>query len=316
MIGLYVLFALSVFCPVYTYAIYPIILKLMRGKVYKTGNDQPSVSVIIIGNKREAVEKEKHVRKCDYPRFEVLTADKVTDGAYRAKGEIFLFTDTKTKLDLKAIKEIVKPFADNRVGAVVGQQTNPDGNSMFWKYENLVKSMESKLGCVSGANESIFAVRRDCIPSVAPEVKNASFYIATSITQEGRDVVFAQDAKAFEGKSEGSNFHKHVEDAAGYWQALRLFPKMLLPRKGSFVYVSHRVMKWFVWLNLVIALITSGILAFNNAIMAAAFVLQVIGYIGIVIIGRNKGGVIGAIYYFVLLNISYLMGLFKTVGRK
>lgn len=310
MIVLYVLFVLSIFFPVYTFALYPIILKLLKERQYKVEDINLSVSAIIIGSEEAGSVKRSDIEKCDNPPLEVILTQNVSDGANRAKGDIFLFTDTKTKLDSEAIKKIVKPFADKKVGAVVGQQTNPEGNSAFWKYENLVKSLESRIGCVSGANDSIFAVRRESIPSIAPEVKNALFYIATSITQQGRDIVYAPSAKAYEGKTEGVNFNKHVEDAAGYWQALRLFPKMLLPRKGSFVYISHRVMKWFVWLNMVVMLITSGVLAFSSLIMAILFALQLIGYVSLLVLGKNRGGLFGIGHYFLMLNFAYLIGVF------
>lgn len=317
MIILYVLFALSVFCPIYTYALYPIVLRMLKAKEYKSKDIEPTVTVVVTGE--DTTEKTKNIQQCEYPEVEII------EGGYRdankAKGEIIVLNDTKTQLDLAALSEIVKPFADNRIGCVVGLQTNPEGNSTFWKYENLVKRLESRIGCVSGANESIFAVRKIDMPNVPESVLNKPFYIATKITETGRDVVFQESAKAYEGKTEGTNFQKHVEDAAGYWQALRLFPKMLIGRHGSFVYVSHRVMKWFVWLNMLVMLVTSGVLAVKgSALMAVLFGLQIVGYAVVMLMGkRNIDGAIGKLisigYYFVMLNAAYFVGLFKGNER-
>lgn len=313
MIVLYVLFAFSVFCPVYTYALYPIVLRFLKGKDYKSAEIEPSVSVVIVG--KNATDKITNIQQCEYPEIEII------EGEYRdankAKGEIVVFTDTKTEMDLAAIREIVKPFSDERVSCVVGQQTNPEGNSAFWKYENLVKRLESRIGCVSGANESMFAVRKSDMPSVPDDVLNKPFYIATKITEGGKDIVFQDTAKAYEGRTEGTNFEKHVEDAAGYWQALRLFPKMLIGRHGCFVYVSHRVMKWFVWLNMIVMLVTSGLLIHKSMVMMVLFCLQILFYCSLVLQRKKerKNGLIGAIlyigYYFAELNISYMIGLFR-----
>ena len=307
MIALYVLFALSVFCPVYTYALYPIVLRMMRGKQYKSEESEPTVSVVIVGE--DAEKKVTNVRQCEYPNAEII----VGDYASKTKGNIIVFTDTKTQLDLAAIREIVKPFADERVCCVVGQQTNPEGNSAFWKYENIVKELESRIGCVSGAPESLFAVRKSDMPEVPEKVINKPFYIVTKIEEKRKAVLFQDTAKTYEGKTEGTNFEKHVQDAVGYWQALKLFPQML----ESFVYVSHRVMKWFVWLNIVVMLVTSGVLGLNGyAFMTTLFYFQVVGYFFVLLLGRqNIGGPIGKIigngYYFLMLNASYLVGFFR-----
>ena len=311
MIALYVLFALSVFCPVYTYALYPIVLRMMRGKQYKNEEIEPDVSVVVVGKNVE--EKVTNDCQCGYPNANVI----VGDYANKTKGDIIVFTDTKTQIDLSAIREIIKPFADQRVGCVVGQQTNPEGNSAFWKYENKIKELESRIGCVSGAPESLFAVRKSDMPRIPESVLNKPFYIATKITENGKAVLYQETAKAYEGKTDGTYFRKHVEDARGYWQALKLFPKMLIGRHGSFVYISHRVMKWFVWLNMVTMLVTSGLLGFNgSAFMATLFYLQVVGYFLLLLLGRKNirgpvGKIIGIGYYFVMLNMSYLVGFFR-----
>ena len=290
---------------------YPLILRFLKGKEYISEEIKPPVSVIVVG--KDTAEKVNNIQQCDYPEIEII------EGGYgdtnKVKGEIIVFTDTKTKLDLAAIGEIVKPFADEQVGAVVGQQTNPEGNSAFWKYENLVKRLESRIGCVSGANESLLAIRKNDMPEVPSNVLNKPFYIVTKITETGRAVIFHENAKAYEGKTEGVNFKKHVEDAAGYWQALVLFPKMLLPQRVNFVYISHRVLKWFVWMNLLFILITSGVLAVKGVVlMTVLFNIQIVTYLIFLTLGRrNIGGVIGKLlnigHYFTMFNISFFLGL-------
>lgn len=314
MVVLYVLFALAILCPVYTYILYPCFLSVLRDKNYRCDYIEPSVSVIVVGD--DAEDKIKSVQQCDYPKLEVRNG--TYNDADKAAGEIVIFTDTKTQLDLEAVRNIVSSFADERVACVVGQQTNPEGNSAFWKYENIVKGYESRIGCVSGATEGLFAVRKEALPKVPVSVRNKPFFIATKITENGMAVVFQDEAKTYEGKTSGINFKKHVSDAAGYWQALRLFPRMLIGHHGSFVYVSHRVLKWFVWVNMLVMLVASGILGLNGAfLMALVFWLQVVTYFVVMLLGRMKirgpvGKLLGIGYYFVMLNVAYFVGAFKV----
>lgn len=319
---LYALFGLSVFCPVYTYALYPIVLKCLPRKSYKSGNEKtgntqvqaPIITVIVVGKNGKT--KADAIRQTG---VDTIWAEQITESINKSvKGEFIVFTDDKTELDKEAIPEIIKPFADERISCVVGQQTNPEGNSAFWKYENAVKQLESRIGCVSGATASLLAVRSADLPKVPETVRNKPFYIVTAITQAGKDIFFQPSAKAYEGKTEGTNFEKHVQDAAGYWQAFCLFPKMLLPiNTGNFVYISHRVMKWFVWLNMAVALVTSGILASDSILIAIFFIFQIISYIVLLLMGRSKKrGIIHNLirmgYYFLALNFAYFLGLFKT----
>ena len=268
---LYSLFVLSLFLPFYTYALYPILLRVLKRHRVNEGMVAPPVSVIVIGEKEESKEKVSDVKELEYPEYEVFQAESIHDGAKKAKHDILFFTDTETVLDKNAGKEIVRPFADSNVGCVVGQQICKEGNSAFWKYENLVKALESRIGCVSGVTDSIFAIRKDCIIKVPDRIRNESFCLAALLTRSGKAIVYAPNAKTYELKKEGTNYKKHIQDAVDYWQAFFFLKTMLVPGKGSFVYISHRVMKWFVWLNMVIALIANGLLACSSSIMFYLF---------------------------------------------
>ncbi len=312
---LYVLFVLSVFSPIYTYVVYPCILRLLKANTYTASDINPTVTIVIVGE--YSAEKKNNIQQCNYSNVV-----EVINGGYNidAKGEIIVFTDEKTVLDPLAIHEIVKPFSDERVGCVVGQQTNPKGNSSFWKYENKIKRLESKVGCVSGANDSLFAVKKSLFPTIPEDVINKPFYIATKITEKGGAVLYQDSAKAYEENISNSSFTKHVKDATGYWQALKIFPRMLFFKHGSFVYFSHRVMKWFGWLNLATMFVTSGIAAIKGSMnMSIFFIIQVIGYI-IVFLRRKKsntsiGKLISLVYYFIELNIAYMLGILPVAVR-
>ncbi len=313
LVFLYSLFVLSLFLPFYTYALYPILLRILKRRRVNEKTIAPPLSIIIIGKEEKSKEKLSGVKDLEYPEYEVLQAESIHDGAKKAKHDILLFTDTETTLDKDAAKEIVKPFADSNVGCVVGQQTCKEGNSLFWKYENYVKALESRAGCVSGITDSIFAIRKGSIIKVPDNIRNESFYIATLLTRSGKAIVYEPKAKAFEFPKEGTNYKKHIQDAVDYWQAFFFLKMMLIPGKGSFVYISHRVMKWFVWLNMVIALITNGFLACGSPVMFYLFLCQVLFYVAMLFYSKCKlkWKLIGIAYYFFSLNISYMFGFFR-----
>lgn len=313
---LYIIFGLSVLLPVYTYFIYPLVLKLLKDKKYVSDSISPYVTAIICFGRGDNNKKIDNIKNNHYKNIQIIADSDINKAISKAEGEILLFLDDETELDNNAIDEIVKPFADSRVDMVVGKQTCKEGNSLFWKYETKTRKLESKIGSVSGANNSLFAVRKEKMFAVPNRIKNIPFYISTMIKQNGGDVIYCDAAFSFEKRNGDTNFKKHIEDASGYWQALVVFWRMLFPRKGCFVYVNHRVMKYFVWLNMVTALLTSTCLCFFEWpwIIVASF--QMITYVFLLVFDIKKPSnyikkIVYSLRYFLIVNVSYFLGLFS-----
>ncbi|MDD4364019.1 MAG: glycosyltransferase family 2 protein, partial [Atribacterota bacterium] len=85
-----------------------------------------------------------------------------------AKGEIVVFSDANSIYQSDAIKKLVRNFADKQIGCVSGElkyfssDNNNDKNSegFYWKYEKMIKRLESKNSSLVGANGAIYAVRK------------------------------------------------------------------------------------------------------------------------------------------------------------
>ena len=347
-IVLYFLFALSVFTPIYTYALYPLVLKLLKAKMYRTDvGFKPRVSAVIVSRDSNSVAEEaiieqklQNIVASNYPTdaLTILVAhsiSKLNEIVSKADGQLILFTDTTTELDEKAITNLVARFSDERIGCVCEQlRKRPDKDGKptegaFWKYENMVKRFESGIGRLSGANNGLYAVRKCVLTPINEEIISLDFYISTFFLQAGWDVVMAEEAVAYERteQADGINFDKHVKDGAGYYQALRIFWKLLLPRKGSFTYVSHRVMKWFVWVNMVVTLLVSSVLACSSNLMLVLFLFQILLYVQSIVywilVVKNNNVVKGSVgqfaaivFYFLSINISYFLGCFKGKQKR
>lgn len=340
----YIMFFLSVLIPVYTYAVYPLMLLFFREKQYESDDAfLPKVSILVLFDKDEhlTTDKLKCFHKLKYPNHEILSCDKVNaDGITvieceqarktgelnallnAAQGEIILVTDHKTLIDPLALKYLVRHFVDKRVGCVVGQLCS-DNPSAFWKYENYVRQQEGKAGRVSGANGAIYAVRKELVEIVPESIINVDFYVSTLIQQKGYDVLFDSSAIAYEQPGEQAD---HVRDGTGYYQALRVFWRMLLPRKGSFVYWSHRVLKWLTPFCMIMALIASGLGMVRSPTMCIAFCLQIVGYIMLFVyrrytkkhkhpLGWSIHRLLSIAIYFVELNVDWLIGAVLSTAR-
>jgi hypothetical protein len=332
-IVLLVLLGVSIMCPIYTYAIYPIILKLLPRKQYTRAEYEPIVSVVILGSgERQIASKIENLKAMDYPaeKFEVLeaciTGDKtkatsINEAVAKAKGVIVVFTDTESELEFHSIALLLQNFSDSRVGVACGMLKKRTGDEgAYWKYENLVKRQESKIGRLSGANKVLFGIRKEAVAELADNCINTDFCLATAALQDGWDAVFDDRAIAYEaeGNTDEKAFQRYVIEGAGYYQALTYFWRLLLPRKGSFVYCSHRVMKWLVPWNILVALVCSGMLGLLFTWAVVLLGVQAVGYATLYLYGllNKKGKAIGGTpgklldiaYYFLTLNTCYLVG--------
>ena len=96
------------------------------------------------------------------------------------KGDVVVFTDANGMYQKDAIRHLVRPFADPRVGSVCGElvyknfNENPiaEGYNRYWELDQMQKRLESRLGSLLGANGSIFAVRRSLCRPIANDVCN------------------------------------------------------------------------------------------------------------------------------------------------
>lgn len=305
-IVLHVVLGLSVLAPLYTYFFYPFVLRLLPQKKYKNTavENQLSYSIYIAS---------------DSYSFNVRGVD----------ADIIIFTDGKSDISKATL---IKNFSHPEVGCVCGMvRKEPDENGEYhdganWIYENKIKKLESNIGCLSGGNSALLAVRKVLIPQYYDNRISWDFFLPTHITEQGYDVLFEPRAVAFEkdNKTEGDLFAKHVDDGASYYRSVAHFWRLLLPRKGSFVFWSHRVMKWLVPFNMIILLVGCGILAHLNKLALALFIAQLLLYVYVIVYytifdlkGKRIPGPIGKLSsfasYFVILNFSWLCGLFKAI---
>src|SRR5512133_176521 len=117
-----------------------------------------------------------------------------------AQGDVVVLTDANAMLEPGAVRALARRFRDPSVGAVVGRLRlfNPERGeveeSLYWKYETLLKYYEGKHGCVLGANGGIYALRRVLFSPLRPDTIIDDFVIPIRIAVRGFQVAFEPDA--------------------------------------------------------------------------------------------------------------------------
>jgi len=267
---------------------------------------------------------------CTDPRIQLLayTQRRGKIGTLNAtipnlEDEIIVMSDANTMYAPDAVKKLVRHFADERIGCVCGELILEDpngggsGEGLYWKYETLLKRMESKLGFLLGATGGIFAIRKSLFRPLPPTTIVEDFVTAMKILEDGHRVRYEPAARATEytAPTVKDEMKRKSRIGAGGFQAIGLTAPMLNPLRGmpALGYWSHKVLRWVVPFLMLGALLSSAALAAQPlyALCLAAQLLSVaIGLDGLGA-ARFDLRLIRPVRYFFLMNLALFIGFFR-----
>lgn len=252
--------------------------------------------------------------------------------------DIVIFTDANTILNKDSITEIVNAFSDPKVGCVAGEKrialtsatnTSSLGEGAYWKYESVLKEMDSRLNTTAGAAGELFAVRKDLYEYVEEDTLLDDFIISMRIAKKGYKIRYCKNAYAVEGGSLNMREEKKrkVRIAAGGIQSVIRLSSLLNVFKYpllSFQYISHRVLRWTITPVLLISLFPFNIILVLNEeqiIYKILLSLQILFYLaahtGKIFERRNiKLSVFLIPYYFMFMNFNVFSGLIYLLKKK
>jgi glycosyltransferase involved in cell wall biosynthesis len=236
----------------------------------------------------------------------------------RAGGEIVAFSDANAIWEPGALRRLVAPFADSRVGYVCGdvrfvneQGTNQEG--LYWRYEMALRMRESRLRSVTGGNGAIYATRREAYLVVDP-IMGHDLSFPFNMVKRGWLAVYAPDARATEKMvpTIESEFARKRRMMSHTWPIV-LRGGMLSPRGYDPLYalmiVSHRVLRYATPFLHLIALATSIALLGYGWVYVLAFALQVLLLAAALAAGVLPARPLLVARYYVLTTASLAAGL-------
>ncbi len=334
---------------------------------------QPSVALVIPAYNEEdfILRKIKNTLELDYPR-QKLTIIFITDGSTdqtpgiirkysefklmhqsERKGKsaamnrvmqmitepVVIFCDANTLLNKDCINEIVKHYADPKVGGVAGEKkilqnttnttTVSSGESLYWKYESFIKKMDSEFYSVVGAAGELFSLRTSLYEAIEEYTIIEDFVLSLRVCLKGYIIRYEPKAYAMETSSVSMKEEqkRKVRISAGAFQAMLLvkplFNVIKYP-KLSFQFISHRVLRWAVCpICLILIFISNFLLEIlsGKAIFTYLLLAQVLFYLfaimgWILAINSVKNKFLYIPYYFLFMNVSVLIGLYRIMTKK
>ncbi|MCC6725699.1 MAG: glycosyltransferase family 2 protein [Saprospiraceae bacterium] len=253
------------------------------------------------------------------------------------KAPITIFTDANTDVNPMAIRNIVRHYADPKVGAVAGEKrialgekddASGAGEGIYWKYESLLKKWDSELYSAIGAAGELFSIRTEQYRHVEQDTLIEDFVMTMGIAMRGYKIVYEPDAYAVESSSASiaEELKRKVRIAAGALQAVWRLRSLLNPFKYgllSFQYLSHRVLRWTLApLALPIIFLLNIWLAMGGSMLYKALLICQILFYAFALLGygfERKQLKIKAFfvpYYFCVMNYAMYRGFFRLIGGR
>jgi cellulose synthase/poly-beta-1,6-N-acetylglucosamine synthase-like glycosyltransferase len=255
-----------------------------------------------------------------------------------AANDVLIMSDANTFLNRDAVSYIAMHYNLKSTGGVAGEKKvltyaeDLEGvgsrEGLYWKYESFLKRIDSDFYSVVGAAGELFSIRRNLYEPIPDFVILDDFIISLKVAEKGYRIIYEPRAYATELSSVSVSEEKKrkIRIAAGGFQAMAMLGSLFYFWKHwrlSFLYISHRVLRWTISpLCLVTLFISNAILVFTtrNYAYEVIFGLQVLFYLSAFfsrfISPTSKFKFLKIAGYFSFMNFSVFLGFFRFISRK
>lgn len=246
-----------------------------------------------------------------------------------AVGEIIVFTDADSLIEPKALRQMMRWFANPSVGCVSGylRYVESSGESWYQRYETILLQLEGMLGSAVSAFGPFYAVRAHlCSP--IPETLQEDWVRPLMVICYRYRIVLSLNAVAWTHSAptvEGE-WQRRVRIVSGTVYSLLCYTPMralLNPfRYGFFAFQiwSHRVLRWLHGIPLALMLLSNLFLIKENTVYLTIGILQLgcytaalIGYLEERYLRKCTFSLFHFAYYYLSAQIAMLQGFCKAL---
>ncbi len=242
--------------------------------------------------------------------------------------DILIFSDANAFYKEDAVKKLVRNLREEEIGCVVGHLCYMENNSyvgkgesLYWRYESFINSLESCLQSVLVATGTIFAIRRELFKAIGKDVAN-DFQIPADVAEMGCGVVYESEAIAYERsafffREEFARKRRIiVRGLTGFRNLRRSFGGPF----RIFQFISRKLLRWCIGPMLPLIYVTNALLV-GDRFFSILFVCQNAFYILAAIgaflrRGKVKLRIFLVPFYFVMVNAAALAAIATFIGGR
>jgi cellulose synthase/poly-beta-1,6-N-acetylglucosamine synthase-like glycosyltransferase len=245
------------------------------------------------------------------------------------RGEILLFADATAIWSSGAIRSLVANFDDPRVGCISARKTywleegfGPGSYKAYWSWEGRIDRGSTVFGYIPNASGGMHALRRSIYQSV-PNHMIRDLVDPAQAVGAGYDSVLDPDVAYVDAPWVGADevYRARVRitnralSSAGY-----ILGQLLKGRRpfAAVQYVSHKLLRWFLWLPVLGLLVSSLILAPEHPVVALLAGGQVALYLAAALNAllpeRRRIGALTHLGFFLLSLMGMAHGFLRWLG--
>ncbi|MBF0217286.1 MAG: glycosyltransferase family 2 protein [Candidatus Omnitrophica bacterium] len=245
-----------------------------------------------------------------------------------AKGDILVFSDATTVYKNDAVRMLVGNFGDPKVGIAAGEEilVRKKGSNVYnevsfsWKYERLLRRLESRFNTLIGVSGCIFAIRKELYEKL-DEGLIEDFALPILIAEKGYKARLEKRAVAYEEpvNDPKEEFDRKARIVRGGINVLVRLRRTLDPRKDpklAFQLISHKVFRWMTPFFLVTLLAANAASRGKGAVYDMALAAQIamylfaaLGYLMRYSSARIR--IFNIAFHFCVLNAAAAAGIYK-----
>ena len=314
----------------------------IREKIQQTlASDYPPEKMqIVIASDGSTDQTCSIVRSFNDPRvilFEVPQQKGKTNAQNQAMkictGDVVIFSDATTIYEPKVLRYLASNYKNPKVGAVGGRFRYVDtkgesptghGTVVFWNYESMIKSAQSRIQSISGCSGCIYSVRRSVYTPLSPDIIS-DLVQPLWVIVKGYRVIFEERAMAFEDTTRSVNeeFGMRVRVVTRGMRGILSCPDILKPWKHPWMSLqlfSHKIFRWLVPIFLMTLFASNLVIAGNSSFYRYVLFIQLAFYaaalVSTVVPLHRKWKVLGIPLYFCTLNTAALVSLIQLCRGK
>jgi cellulose synthase/poly-beta-1,6-N-acetylglucosamine synthase-like glycosyltransferase len=252
-------------------------------------------------------------------------ASAINQAVVRARDDILVFSDAATLFRPDAVKKLVRHFAEPRVGVVCGglgfeaSVESRQTEGLYWRYESMLRLLESRLGVTLTASGAIYAMRRKCFVPFPPNTLVEDLLVPVNARRAGLRVVYDPEAVAtdFPPSTVSGEFARRVRIATGSFRALGEILRGPLDPLTALAFFSHKFLRWILPF-LLVGMLLASVLLREQPLYRAFLVSQVVFYawagLGCVFrrrVQRIRYALVA--YYLLAIHLAFLVGFMRFV---
>ncbi|WP_254799209.1 glycosyltransferase [Natrinema hispanicum] len=249
----------------------------------------------------------------------------------RLESDVVVFSDANSMYEPDAVRKLVERL-ESGVACVIGelryQAGDVEGESLYWRYERMLKQLEDTTGTTIAGNGAIYAIKRHAyIPLANDEISD--FAEPLAILQNGGEIAYSPDAIAYESTtgSVESELSRRIRISTRSWHTLWRYRSLLNPISSteiSYKLGSHKLLRWLSPIFLVLILVSTVVLSVLYGgfffpilvgLQALCYALAVSGFIFESKV-ESLPLVVHVPYYFLMANYGLLLGLHNFFQKK